>query len=380
MNPTDHIVQQKNPLAMDAAEFAEAGHKLVDKIAAFLQALSNQPVTTGEQPSQVRAVLGNNKLPVHGTSADVLIDEATELLFNHSLFNSHPNFWGYITASATPIGALADMLAAAVNPNVGAYILSPMATEIEKQTIQWLAEFIGYSASGGLFVSGGNMANFIGFLAARKAKAVWDIRKEGLNIQEENNYPGKRLLIYCSKETHTWIQKAADVSGLGTNAIRWIDVNKEQQMNTEKLNLQILEDLRKGYTPFLVVGTAGSVSTGAVDSLAEIGRTCRQFNLWFHVDGAYGAPAAALPEYAEVFKGLSEADSVALDPHKWLYSPLEAGCILVRNAQHLVDAFSFHPEYYNFDGNAEDPGTNYFDYGIQNSRGFRALKVWMGIR
>jgi aromatic-L-amino-acid/L-tryptophan decarboxylase len=376
MKPITEAAQLNTPLAMSSEEFADVGHKIVDKIASFLNDLPGKPVTTSEQPSEIRSILGNNRLPINGTSAETILDEAAELLFNHSLFNGHPSFWGYITSSATPIGALADLLAAAVNPNVGAYALSPMATEIERQTIQWLAEFIGFpEGSSGVFVSGGNMANFIGFLAARKAKATWDIRKGGLSI-----HPYRHLLVYCSKGTHTWIQKAADLFGLGTNAIRWIDMNEDQQIDVEKLEQQIIADLSKDFVPFLVVGNAGSVSTGAVDPLSAIAKICRQYNLWFHIDGAYGAPAALLPEYAETFKGLNEADSVAIDPHKWLYNPLEAGCILVRNAQYLTDTFSFHPEYYNFDGSEEDPAINYFDYGLQNSRGFRALKVWLGIR
>jgi len=383
MTQTDQPTQLNAHLAMHSEEFSEVGHKLIDKIAAFMDDLPNKPVTTAKQPREIRALIGNKKLPVSGNSADLLIDEAADLLFNHSLFNGHPNFWGYITSSAAPIGALGDLLAAAVNPNVGAYILSPVATEIERQTIQWLAEFIGFPAgSSGIFVSGGNMANFIGFLVARKAKANWDIRKEGLNAfgNEEVNHSKKQLLIYCSKGTHTWIQKAADLFGLGTNAIRWIEVNKKHQMDVDKLDQQIVEDLAKGHAPFLVVGTAGSIATGSIDPFSEMAKICRQYNLWFHVDGAYGAPAAVLPELAESFKGLSEADSVAIDPHKWLYSPLEAGCILVRNEQSLIDSFSFHPEYYNFAGAADDPGTNYLDFGLQNSRGFRALKTWLGLR
>jgi glutamate/tyrosine decarboxylase-like PLP-dependent enzyme len=363
----------ENPLAMDAVEFTAVGKQLVYRIAAFLNELPQKQVTTGEAPSEIRVALGNDDLPLYGESADKIISEAADLLFNHSLFNGHPKFWGYITSSATPIGALGDLLAAAVNPNVGAYILSPMATEIERQTIQWLAEFLGMpGGSSGLFVSGGNMANFVGFLAARKAKANWDIRKEGL--------AGKRMLVYCSKGTHTWIHKAADLFGLGTDAIRWINMNKEQQMDVQMLRETIVKDRADGAYPFMVVGTAGSVSTGSVDDLATIAEICKSYDLWFHVDGAYGAPAAVLPEYAGLFKGLSEADSIAMDPHKWLYAPLEAGCTLVKDARHLTDAFSFHPVYYNFDGDPEDPAVNYFDHGLQNSRGFRALKVWMALR
>jgi glutamate/tyrosine decarboxylase-like PLP-dependent enzyme len=369
----DQDVFFNNPLDMDASEFAAAAHQLVEQIAAFLTELPNRPVTTGEQPSQIRRILGEEGLPLTGRPAQEILTEAKSLLFSHSLFNGHPNFWGYITSSATPIGALGDMLAATVNPNVGAYVLSPMATEIERQTIQWLCEFIGMQTnSSGLFVSGGNMANFVGFLAGRTAKATWDIRKEG--------FSGRRMLVYCAKGTHTWINKAADLFGMGTDAIRWIDLNDAQQMDLAKLEDQLNQDLSAGAIPFMIVGNAGSVSTGAVDDLSEIAALCKKYDLWFHVDGAYGAPAAVLPEYAQTFKGLNEADSVAIDPHKWLYSPLEAGCCLVRNAKHLTDAFSFHPVYYNFDGLAEDPVTNYYDHGLQNSRGFRALKVWLALK
>jgi glutamate/tyrosine decarboxylase-like PLP-dependent enzyme len=167
---------------------------------------------------------------------------------------------------------------------------------------------------------------------------------------------------------------------MGTDAIRWIDLNEAQQMDLVKLEDQLNKDLSAGALPFMIVGNAGSVSTGTVDDLSKLAALCKKYDLWFHVDGAYGAPAAVLPEYAQTFKGLNEADSVAIDPHKWLYSPLEAGCCLVRNAKHLTDAFSFHPVYYNFDGSAEDPVTNYYDHGLQNSRGFRALKVWLALK
>jgi glutamate/tyrosine decarboxylase-like PLP-dependent enzyme len=184
------------------------------------------------------------------------------------------------------------------------------------------------------------------------------------------------LLVYASMETHTWIQKAADLFGLGTDALRWIATDHEQRMDSSALRLQIEQDLRLGHQPFLVVGTAGSVSTGAIDSLPEIAAICREHELWFHVDGAYGALAAQAPGSPASLRALSDADSVAVDPHKWLYAPLEAGCVLVRDAEKLRNAFSYHPAYYHFD----DQAVNYFDYGPQNSRGFRALKVWLALR
>lgn len=249
-----------------------------------------------------------------------------------------------------------------------------MASEIEAQTIRWLAEFIGYPRDcGGIMVSGGNMANFVGFLAAKTAKAPWDIRSEGLLEQPQ-------MVVYGSKETHTWIQKACDLFGLGTEAMRWVPLDDQRRMDVQALEEQIVSDKENGLFPFMVVGTAGSVTVGAVDPLPQIAGICRRHDLWFHVDGAYGAPAAVLPDVPPDMRGMSEADSVAFDPHKWLYNPIEAGCTLVRYPQHMINAFSFHPEYYAFDDESEEPGINYYEFGLQNSRGFRALKVWLALR
>jgi len=271
---------------------------------------------------------------------------------------------------------LGDMLAAAINPNVAAWVLSPAATEIEAQAIRWIAELIGYPVScGGLMVSGGNMANFVGFLAGRTAKVPWNTRELGLAGGAQ------QPLVYVSRATHTWIEKAADLFGLGTKSIRWIETDAGQQMSVEALEKQIAADRAEGYLPFMVVGAAGTVGAGAIDPLPEIGAICREQNLWFHVDGAYGAPAAALPEAPARLRGLAGADSIALDPHKWLYNPLEAGCVLVRDPRALINTFSFHPEYYNFDNaKADQSALNYYEFGPQNSRGFRALKVWLGLR
>jgi aromatic-L-amino-acid/L-tryptophan decarboxylase len=361
------------PLAMDAAVFRKLGHRLVDQLAGFLESLPLGPVTRDESPTVVRHALDlTGPLPEMGTDPGLLLDETAKGLFSHSLFNGHPRFFGYITAPPTPIGILGDFLAATVNPNVGAWALSPAATEIESQAVRWIAELIGYPANcGGLFLSGGNMANFVCFLAARAAKAGWDVRKHGVF---ENS--GRRLRTYCSIETHTWMQKAADLGGLGTDSIRWVPTGSELRMDLSALRGQVEADIAAGDVPFLVVGTAGSVSTGAVDPLPEISALCKEFGLWFHVDGAYGGFAAAVPQANDDLRGLTLADSVAVDPHKWLYAPLEAGCALVRDPEMLRAAFAYHPPYYHF----EERVTNYVDYGPQNSRGFRALKVWLALK
>lgn len=372
---TSKLANREAPLEIHGDEFRELGYKLVDQIAEFLDGLSQRPVTSGESPQTIRNLLGADILPEHGSPANDLLDEVTDLLLDHSLFNGHPRFWGYITSSAAPIGVLADLLAAAVNPNVGAAVLSPVASEIEAQSIRWIADLIGYPRTcGGLLVSGGNMANFVCFLAARKAKVPWDLSVDGLSAGN------RQLVTYVSKETHTWIDKAAELFGMGTNSVRWIVANEDHQMDIDALEKQIKADLADDHLPFLVVGTAGTVGIGATDPLPEIAVICKEYNLWFHVDGAYGAPAVGLPDASFQLKGLREADSIALDPHKWLYSPLEAGCALVRDPHHLIKTFSHKATYYNFDGLQEDPPINYFEFGLQNSRGFRALKVWLGFR
>ena len=374
MEKSQALTSRNAALDIHPDEFRRLGYQVVDRIADFLTSLPGRPVTPDETRQALQAALGGAAVPAQGTEPERLLEEAATLLFDHSLLNGHPRFWGYITSSAAPIGALGDLLAAVVNPNVGAGVLSPMATEIEAQTVRWIAELIGYpSDCGGLLTSGGNMANFIGLIAARKAKLPWDVRTSGML-----GGGGRQPRIYASNETHTWIQKAADLAGLGTDAIRWVPTDARLRMETTALRALLREDRERGDLPFLLVGTAGSVSTGAIDPLPELAALCHEYDLWFHVDGAYGGFAAMLPTASSDLKALSLADSVAIDPHKWLYAPLEAGCALVRNRQALQDAFTYHPTYYQFDA-GEEP-LNYHEYGPQNSRGFRALKVWLALR
>ena len=361
------------PIRIASEDFRRIGHELVETIATFLESVPSRPVTTGESVKEIHEVVGSAApLPHDGTDAGELLRTTATMLFDHSLFNSHPRFFGYITSSPAPIGMLGDLLAAAANPNVGSWRLGPVATEIEAQVVRWIAELIGFPPSGGgLLVSGGNMANTVPLFAARAAAATWDVRKSGVGG------PGTApLRVYASEETHTWIQKATDMAGMGTDSIRWIPTDDDLRMDVVALREAIEQDIEAGDKPMMVVGTAGSVSTGAVDPLFEIARICRDAKVWFHVDGAYGALAAAVPGAPADLAGLSLADSVAVDPHKWLYAPLEAGCVLVRDASLLRNAFAYHPPYYHFGVEA----MNFVDLGPQNSRGFRALKVWLALR
>lgn len=360
------------PLAMDPELFRALGHELVDAVAGFQGSLPSRPVVPPEGPAELRDLIGGDaELPEAGGDARSLLAEASRLLFEHSTFNGHPKFLGYITAGPTPIGILADFLASAVNANCGAWILSPMASEIEGQAVRWMADLIGYPRDcGGLLVSGGNMANFTCFLAGRTAVLGAGVREDGLRGLTSEP------VVYVSAETHTWVQKAADLFGLGTRAVRWIDTDAELRMSVAALERAIETDLEEGRRPVMVVGSAGTVSTGAVDPLRDIRSVCDAHGLWFHVDGAYGGFAAAVPDAHPELAHLAVADSVAIDPHKWLYAPLEAGCALVRDPAAMREAYAYHPAYYHFGVEA----TNYVDYGLQNSRGFRALKVWLALR
>jgi len=364
----------RGPLAVPTDSFRSAGHELVDRIADLLTSMPGRPVSPGEAPDRVRAALGSEaSLPEDGRPLREVLGEATDLLLEHSTFNGHPRFFGYITSAPAPVGMLADLLAAAVNPNVGGWSLSPMASEIEGQTVRWIAELLGFPREcGGLLVSGGNMANLSAFWAARVAVAGPGVRRRGLS----GTAGGDGFRVYVSRETHTWVEKAADLSGLGTDAVRWLPTDDELRMDVDALVRALDEDAGEGIRPLMVVGTAGTVSTGAVDPLREMAAVCRERDIWFHVDGAYGGFAAALPDASPDLRALAEADSLAVDPHKWLYAPLEAGCVLVRDPRRLPDAFSYHPPYYHFGGEA----TNYLDHGPQNSRGFRALKVWLALK
>jgi len=364
------------PIDLPPDVFRKLGHRLVDRVADLFSELPRMPITPGDSPSRIRELLGQGGLPREGGDPAEILERVTDLVLEHSLYNGHPRFLGYITGSPAPLGVLGELLAAAVNPNVGGWPLSPVATEMEAQCVRWIAELIGYPVDcGGLLVSGGNMANFIGFVAARHARAPWSVREHGTRGGD-----GGRLTVYASSQTHTWIHKAADMFGLGTNAIRWIETDEAGRMSMDALGTRIAADREAGDHPILVVGTAGSVSTGAVDPLHAIADLCEEEGLWFHADGAYGALAARVPGVPEDLPGLSRADSVAVDPHKWLYAPLEAGCALVRDVEALRTAFSYRPSYYRFEEAGEEGPVSFFEYGPQNSRGFRALKVWLGLR
>ncbi len=375
-----NIENPKVPLDMGAEEFREQGHMLVDKIADFLEDLGERNVHTPEAAKTAHEALGTGCLPSGGTKASEVIAEISDLLMEQSLFNGHPRFWGYVNGSASPIGALGDLLGSSINANVCTWTVAPVASEIERQAVDWIGDLLNFPNdpscnSGGILVSGGTMANITGLLAARRARFGPEVRTKGLCQGDAS-----KAKFYATSETHAWLEKALDIMGFGEDAIHRVASNDDFQMDIGDLKRCIDGDLKQGYLPFAVIASAGTVSTGAIDPLNDISRICKQNNMWFHIDGAYGAVAACVPEMLGELSGIGLADSVAMDAHKWLYVPFEAGCVLLRNREHLTDAFAHETTYYPPTGGENSLPIAYRDQGIQTSRGFRALKVWMCLK
>ena len=319
-------------------QFRSAGHVLIDQVADLLASMRERRVTAGLSVSEIRNLIhASAGMPDGGSKFEVLLSEMTELLTRYSLYNGHPKFLGYVTSSPAPVGMLADLLAAAVNPNVGAWTLSPVATEIEAQTIRWIAQLLAYPPTcSGVLVSGGNVANYVGIYTA--LRSVFP-RDSASRTPERMS----RATIYASSETHTWIEKAIDMFGFPADALRSIRVDSSRRLLLEDLDSRLSADSNEGRIPVAVVGNAGTVSTGAIDPLPAMAELCRKRKVWFHVDGAYGGFAAMVDSAPDDLRGLSQADSVAIDPHKWLYAPLEAGCALVRDPEKHRPAYSYHP-------------------------------------
>lgn len=357
-------------------EFRALGHEAIDLITQFFADINNAAPFPGRPPAEVRALF-DLPLPIAGEDPHaILADWTAKILPNSSVLGS-PRWFGFVNGSGNQIGAIADALASALNPNLGGWKASPAATEIERRTIAWLSEMIGYAPdAGGLFLSGGTMANMAALRTALHNKATWDIGTDGLQASG-----GRRMTVYMADhETHVSFQGAVDFLGLGQAALRKVPSNADFTIDIAALEAMLDADVAAGMTPFCIVGHGGSINVGALDDFAALADIADRRNLWFHVDGACGALGAILPELAEHFRGMERADSVSFDAHKWLGTPYEAACLLVRNAESLEQAFVTHATYLLSSTSSEYTGFNYFNYGPQLSRGWRALKVWMSLR
>src|SRR5215217_3888068 len=310
-----------------------------------------------------------------GVPLDQLFKECRAIM-DLSRHNGHPRFFGYVASPSTPIGAYADLIASALNANITCWRSGPAGTEIERMVVRWLGSLIGYDRdANGLLTSGGSMANMIALLIANRRKSGRNTARHGLWNS------GPAMTLYASEEAHLSIAKAADILGFGRDHVRVIACDERQRMRVHRLRESIEADQREGLRPFCVVGSAGTVNTGVIDPLAEIADVAAEFDLWFHVDGAYGAPGVLDERKKDLFAGLERADSVSLDPHKWLYVPVDAGCLLFRDAAIARAAFSTEDaDYIKTHGYSDEEAFAFWDYGVELSRRFRALKVWMTLQ
>ncbi len=364
-------------LDLSPEDFRRLGYRVVDTISNYFATIREVPVFPKRRMAEVAASF-DDPLPEKGQDPDHILDAWTEKVLPNVTHLGSPRYFGFVNGSGTMMGVLAEALAASVNMNPGAWKPAPAATEIERRTISWVAEMIGYNPDcGGMFVSGGTMANLTGILTGLRNLAPYDTTQEGLQTAKR----GDRFTIYMSDhEGHSSIVRVADLLNLGREAVRRVPSREDFTMDVQALERMVEEDVGKGNTPFCVVAQVGSINVGAVDPMEEIAEVCASKGLWFHADGACGAVGAILPEKKSLFRGLERADSITLDPHKWLYIPYECGCVLVRDAEKMRRAFSMTAPYLRGTLPTEYTGLDYLEYGPQMSRGFRALKVWMSLR
>jgi glutamate/tyrosine decarboxylase-like PLP-dependent enzyme len=352
------------------------GHRMIDDILDYLESVRERPVWQ-HAPDQVKAHF-SSPVPVKPQLPEEVYEEFVEKVLPYPMGNIHPRFWGWILGTGTVMGAFAELLAASMNTNTGGGD-NHIANHVEKQVIEWIKEMLRYPQSAsGVLTSGCSAANIIGLTVARNAKAGFDLRCKGLQAAP------KKMVLYASQEVHSSIQKAIELLGLGSKALRRLPVNDYFQIDLQMLKSAIDEDREDGFLPFCVVGAAGTTNTGGVDDLDALADLCQQENLWLHVDGAFGAWAALAPKARSKVAGMEQADSLALDLHKWMSMPYEIGCILVRDEEQHRKAFSVMPEYLaHGEGGRGLSGGDlpwFSDYSFQLSRGFRALKAWMSLK
>ncbi len=369
----------KNPDTYDLPpdEFRRLGYRVIDIISDYYRTLNDRPVFPSATSQEISRIF-EEALPVRGQEAQEILDAWEAKILPFATHLGSPRYFGFVNGSGTMIGVLAEALAASVNMNPGGWKPAPSATEIERRTIAWMAELIGYPVTcGGLFTTGGTMANYTALQTALRNQAPYDTTSLGL---QKPDFTGSFRIYMSDHEGHISIVRVADLLNLGRDCIRRVKSREDFSMDTEHLDELIEEDLRRGDFPLCVVAQVGSINVGVVDPLQEISEICRRRNIWFHADGACGAVGRILPEKADQYKGLEYADSVTLDPHKWLYIPYDCGCVLVRDPEKMRRAFSLEAPYLRGILPSEYTGMYYLDYGPEMSRCFRALKVWMSIK
>lgn len=353
-------------------EFRQLGHQMMDDMVDYLRTIREKPVWQ-PIPEDVKDHF-HEPLPLSGTSESIVYEEFKKTILPYPLGNTHPRFWGWVIGTGTPLGMLAELLTGAISAQVGG--AEHIGTYVELQVLDWLKAIMGFpNDASGILVSGASMANFIGLTVARNSKAPVDIRQVGL----QGDQP--RMVLYTSVEAHSCHQKNAEVLGLGRSAIRFIPVDERYQIKIDQLRAAIESDKTSGNLPFCVIGSAGTVKTGAYDDMTALADICQEHNLWLHIDGAFGALVAFTEQSKHLIKGMERADSIAFDMHKWMSLPFEAACVLIKSRAAHYNTFTLTPDYLaHGDRGASGAKVWLTDYGLQLSRSFRALKVWMALK
>lgn len=347
-------------------------HKMVDDSIDYLQTASEGPVWQ-QVPDSVRETF-QSSVPTEPQQPDEIYADFMTNIFPYPMGNTHPRFWSWYMGNGTVMGALAELLSATMNSNMGGG--NHAAILVEEQVLNWIKQVVEYPPeASGLLVGGGSMANLVGLTIARNSQAGIDVRKNGIQSIDA------KLTVYASREVHSSNQKAAELLGLGSDCLRKIEVNPDYTINLVELESTIKQDIDSGFKPVCIIATSGTVNTGAIDNLNAIADLCNKYQLWFHVDGAIGAIAMLSDTVKPLLSGIERADSIALDLHKWMHVPFEAGCVLVRDEKIHRDSFSLVPEYLTKATRGLAAGSSWFsEYGVELSRSFRALKIWMTMK
>lgn len=356
---------------MNVSEFRETGHRVVDLIAGYLEDIENRPLFPDVAPKYLDKLFAE-PLPQDQTPANDLIRELEEKLLPYCTHVNHPGYFGLITPTPTPVGILGDFLSSALNQNLGAYTIGPSAVAMERRTVHWLTDLVGYTeGAGGNLTSGGTMANFIGLKLARDWASKDRTQHEGIR---------ERWAVYVSEERHVSVDKAVDAVGVGRKALRVLPTDDEFRIRVDALEAAIADDQKMGIRPMCLIGIAGTTNTGSLDPLEELRRIADRVGAWFHADAAYGGGMLLSQSRPGYLKGLELADSITMDPHKWFYAPLDAGAILVKDESRLTSSFGIQPSYLTDEMDTEGERYQYYVHGFEQSRRFRSLKVWMSFK
>jgi len=354
---------------MDENEFRRAGHQVIDQLADYFDTIEENPVYPDVDPIALQR-LYDEPVPRQGEPADAVLKELDEKLYPYCTHTGHGGYMGLITASPLPIGVLGDLIASALNQNIGVYSIGPGAVTMERRTVRWLCDLAGYGeGAGGNLTSGGMTANLIGLKLARDFASGDRAQEDGVT---------GRWAVYASEERHVSVDKAVDAVGLGRDALRPIPTDDVFRVRLDALEAAIERDKGKGVRTACIVAMAGSTNTGSIDDLRALRAIADREGAWLHTDAAYGGGMLLSHEHPGLLEGVELADSITIDPHKWFYAPVDAGAVLVRDEGRLTQSFETSPAYLK-DG-VDEARYAYYVHGLEQSRRFRALKVWMSFK